>query len=496
MLVETKTPVTKELTPKQIIEAYLADPIKVKKTESASSSKRRGDWLVCTRIVSYDNIREFYRRIRHVKTFTDDLETRLLAKAYIGSLRDDVRKYMSSTVDITVTWEPKNKRKLKKYGRYLYSTGLMKKNSIPHYHTLTQKQKRDALLKVMRLAKDEIQAIRKQIITKRTVGKKWAIPTDDEERPYYFRYYLVGGVLSEPGVIMDMMDFKKLHAKAIKPKTPSTDEHHVGVEIEFCAPVTFENLVKKMNEHNLIHYCQWMQENSLRAKFNETPHEVTILGTESHICRIVGQVGHMMQEIKAAVEDRGCGLHIHLDARHRDPKRLYANLVSCQHLLRDMMPDHRRSNRFCTPNTTKDFPESTQERQSGYNDWRYNMINAHAYFQHRTIEIRIHEGTVDAEEINNWIRLLTKIAAYSNILKKDITTIDQFASTFVGLHDEYTLAYIQKRLDMWKPKKEKKTPDVLGVSPLEAERWSSSNSSMDEVNRYLEQLAANLGSQR
>ena len=39
------------------------------------------------------------------------------------------------------------------------------------------------------------------------------------------------------------------------------------------------------------------------------------------------------------------------------------------------------------------------------NQCRYEWFNFAAYTKHKTFEMRLHQGSIDAVEINNWIRL-------------------------------------------------------------------------------------------
>jgi hypothetical protein len=47
---------------------------------------------------------------------------------------------------------------------------------------------------------------------------------------------------------------------------------------------------------------------------------------------------------------------------------------------------------------------------------RYNWVNAQAYGCHKTIEIRLHDGTCDGETITNWIKAHTRFADWASKL--------------------------------------------------------------------------------
>lgn len=103
--------------------------------------------------------------------------------------------------------------------------------------------------------------------------------------------------------------------------------------------------------------------------------------------------------------NKTCGLHVHLDQRDvafDEVKRVYSRLASAQPLLRRFVSESRlgdEGRRYCA-NAPRQW--STQSR--------YRVVNACAYQAHRTIEVRLHQGSVDATKIANWVALLIAIA--------------------------------------------------------------------------------------
>ena len=75
--------------------------------------------------------------------------------------------------------------------------------------------------------------------------------------------------------------------------------------------------------------------------------------------------------------------------------------------------------------------EKLVEKQRKYlvNSGRFggrDAINLHAYSEHKTIEVRLHHGTVDTEEVYNWATLLCSIVDN----KKNPTKIVQNSTEF------------------------------------------------------------------
>jgi hypothetical protein len=117
-----------------------------------------------------------------------------------------------------------------------------------------------------------------------------------------------------------------------------------------------------------------------------------------------------MQNLRTAIEvakDRGgyvnasCGLHVHLDMRHKTKAEAYniaQRLKRALPLLRGVVAPYRLKSKYC------------RKAIAGKDD-RYAAINFHAaYERHKTIEIRLHQGSLDFAKIKNWIKLLYKIS--------------------------------------------------------------------------------------
>jgi hypothetical protein len=137
-----------------------------------------------------------------------------------------------------------------------------------------------------------------------------------------------------------------------------------------------------------------------------------------------------------------CGFHVHLDMRkstNRDAELVYHNLVVCyRSFLEYMLPESRRDNSYCQPNSTVDL-----ERQKEEND-RYKAINVEILSKFNTIEVRAHSGTVNPTKIYNWCLLLNKIAD----CKLFISSRDSRADIYKKLGvDGDLLNYINERLN-------------------------------------------------
>jgi hypothetical protein len=171
--------------------------------------------------------------------------------------------------------------------------------------------------------------------------------------------------------------------------------------------------------------------------------------------------------------DRTCGTHVHLDApEFGDNPKLLRRAVLSYLLLDDailrMLPEPRRRNSYCSPLnranavlgkahiekgagfTLGDFigsrslatlrrkiykAKSEQEIQrelgSHYSTSRYYGINFHSLWNRGlgTIEIRYHQGTVDAKELLPWI------AFHQHVLDNARKITDEQALLLKGIHN-------------------------------------------------------------
>lgn len=143
--------------------------------------------------------------------------------------------------------------------------------------------------------------------------------------------------------------------------------------------------------------------------------------------------------------NRTCGLHVHLDARNRDVSLMYKNFVRVQSILRGSQPVGRIKNKHCLVNDT----ESIEELEA--TGARYWVVNATSFKKHKSIEIRIHEGTTNCEDIYNWVSFLDAIASHTKLIPKNEL---KFAEDLASKYDiDIPLAaidYVDRRIERFK----------------------------------------------
>lgn len=224
-------------------------------------------------------------------------------------------------------------------------------------------------------------------------------------------------------------------------KAPRTDDNHVGVELEFMSKLDRNKLGALLTSANLYSFCTLKDDGSIRAE-SKYPfsHELCVVAKETEILDVIKRVCVTLAKAGCKV-NKTCGMHVHLDMRNRDKTIAFANLVAAQNFLYLMNPASRtdvvNGMRYCAPTRTRTFSDRMD---------RYSGINGAAYARHKTIEVRIHAGTVDVTKISNWISILLKIANKAEMVKRTpikFTTLAR-AFDFTMEQSEYMVARIKK----------------------------------------------------
>ncbi len=254
----------------------------------------------------------------------------------------------------------------------------------------------------------------------------------------------ISRVFFVPGQILKMYIDKNMRA-VYDPKAPETGSKnkYLGVELEFCAEINEQELVVKLFKAGVHKFAQLKQDGSLRPINKEKGYELAILLKESTYKQDLKRVTDVLSEIKATATDRRCGMHVHIDMRKRNKTLVYNNLVACQYALFKIVDPSRYNNEFCQTVKSRKFPTDFK----GTRQERYKAINAAAYYKYQTLEIRMHEGSVDFRQLTGWIELLIKIANYRKKLKGSISKLTILKKRFNLNHKLYQ--YIVDRNCYW-----------------------------------------------
>lgn len=227
-----------------------------------------------------------------------------------------------------------------------------------------------------------------------------------------------GNVMTEPGQILQM-HVRKNCSKVFEPKVPQIANRHLGIEIEFCSKIKQNDIVLELYRSGLYKFVQLKEDNSLRPRPGEFGYEFAILLRETSYKKELRQIITFLTKIGATATDRRCGLHVHTDMRRRNKDVVYNNLVACQEALWKVVDPLRYDTEFCRIVNCTKFPLHFD----GSRVERYKTINAAAYYRHKTIEIRMHEGCVDFKIICNWVDLLLKIINFKRKIKGNVLSL-------------------------------------------------------------------------
>jgi hypothetical protein len=205
-------------------------------------------------------------------------------------------------------------------------------------------------------------------------------------------------------------------------KKPKTKDNYIGIEIEFFCDLDRDDLSYQLANEGLGKYVALHTDGSIQQDAGTFDHEICILAKEKEIFGVVKDVCKVLQDANARV-NKSCGLHVHLDMRNRDHKTAFYNLASSQNALFAMNPFSRQAGTYCKRIDTKDFAKAACQD-------RYFGINAQAYEKHKTIEIRIHSGTIMEDKINNWVKILMAIVNKPEKVEKSASTLLEFVTQF------------------------------------------------------------------
>lgn len=138
-----------------------------------------------------------------------------------------------------------------------------------------------------------------------------------------------------------------------------------------------------------------------------------------------------------------CGLHVHFDMSDLDGEQIARFLelyVSAQAVLNALVPPTRRHNGYCQAWGPRELSEATEQFRTsrsirGYFD-RYRTVNVMSFPKYGTIEVRQHQGTLNAAKIEGWIKLqmaLIEIAKTDRVSEVDLSSVESFINSVCSI---------------------------------------------------------------
>jgi len=273
------------------------------------------------------------------------------------------------------------------------------------------------------------------------------------------KYNKSGGIPYMPHLTQGIyIKFLKDQEKKIvfSQKVPKDNINQVGIELEFMCDWDREKLGFALYDIGVGKQVCLKTDGSIRCHHNNRhsdcnscanknfAHELCIMTKESEYKEVMKKICEVLSKSNATV-NKSCGMHVHIDMRNRDSDKSYQNLVSAQGVFFKMNPKSR----------LEEYAKRSQERDfeiaKGTGD-RYRGINATAYNKHKTIEIRIHSGTIDYIKVTNWIELLLSVVNCEKKHVKNFISLKSFCETFSI--PEALREYIKERIEKFKIKDE------------------------------------------
>lgn len=227
-------------------------------------------------------------------------------------------------------------------------------------------------------------------------------------------------------------NMKKVH-NILKKKVPTSKERYIGIEVELVSPVSRDMFAFLISQVGLSKWVNVGTDDSIECDDSEygdgteSGLECRILCKEKELKTILPKFFKLTTEIGCYVNS-SCGLHVHLDARSRNFIKMAKNFYSAQELLYSVVNDSRRDNDYCYP-LSFDKYEFFVNNGGHTGHLSRTGINLTSYSKHKTIEIRIHHGSLNAVDVLQWIKLLITIAN----LKTPVEGWDLLTSKYIAM---------------------------------------------------------------
>lgn len=249
----------------------------------------------------------------------------------------------------------------------------------------------------------------------------------------------IDGCVTIPGYGRVLMrDVKRVKKHAVyQGKKPVTSEPHVGIEIECGIDTDHDGLAQLLSDQAVALRSQIHGDGSVEVPERCTA-EVVLLATERDYAEVIRKACAAISDASGKVNST-CGLHVHVDCRPetgRDPKAIYRKLVAAQPWLYAVVSPSRRSGDWASTYCARSTWRHAQSR--------YRAINWQSFSRHKTIEVRLHHGSVEADKITNWVRLILSVVN-GPVVRADRIPKDAYEAAKLFRWDLDLLAWVDAR---------------------------------------------------
>ncbi len=203
-----------------------------------------------------------------------------------------------------------------------------------------------------------------------------------------------------------------------KQSTPNRKAAEIGfgIEIECSIPTTHAREFPTGSYHhglpvNVEGFSNWntQRDGSVRGEAGYTPVEIVspVLYGEPGLIQVVEMLDYL-NSIGAKV-NASCGLHVHVDCKNVDVRRIEKLFRSFEVAFYDLNGQNslaRISSQYCRPSEL-------------WNNTRYQSLNfAHAYETHPHIEIRVWQGAMKPETVVAAIYMAVSLVSRASARKR------------------------------------------------------------------------------
>lgn len=153
--------------------------------------------------------------------------------------------------------------------------------------------------------------------------------------------------------------------------------------------------------------------------------------------------------------NKTCGYHLHLGSKGLTDeflKKLYKRCINMENWFFSIVSPSRRESKYCkrlekgwTNIEEKRFDllwyndmMPDRRKRDKYDATRYQWINFHSHYYRGTVEIRLHQGTLDPDKIWNWILLWQHMFKYEG---ESINPTDIFPKDLLDYYEERAKAF-------------------------------------------------------
>ena len=240
-------------------------------------------------------------------------------------------------------------------------------------------------------------------------------------------YQVVGGVMASPNQLF-LLSEQLGEAILESPKAPKNQENYLGLEIEMILPGDLEEFKKDIIKERLHKTIEITTDGSIKKDLSDTNClELRVLVKQSELKETLLKLTKLFKR-HDCYTNRSCGFHVHLDMRQRDVVKAYSKLFNVQSIMLKTQSKTRVKSKFCKPVTVskitkKMLNDGDISLADDLSSKRYVTINPNSYKKHKTIEVRLHEGTVKFNDLYYWTMFLVDVVD-SNI-KKEITDLQE-----------------------------------------------------------------------